>query len=44
MKRVLKIPMENLDEKPVDWADDSLDEDALDLDEWAFLRGYYGED
>lgn len=42
-RHITKLPIEDLDERPLDWVDESLDEDALDLDEWAFLHGYYGE-
>ena len=42
-KQVIKAPIEDLDERPSQWVDDSLDEDALELNEWAFLQGYYEE-
>ena len=28
---------------PEMWADEELESDAIDLEEWAFVRGYYGE-
>ena len=42
-KQAVKAPVEDLDEMPYEWADESLDDDALELSEWAFLQGYYGE-
>jgi len=36
------IQKEN-DQRPEKWFDEELDNDGLDLQEWAFMQGYYGE-
>ena len=44
MKRKnVSAPMEDINESSYQWVDENLDEDALDLDEWAFMHGYYEE-
>ena len=40
MKSIIK----RIEERPVSWLDDSLDDDGVDLEEWAFWQGYYEEE
>ena len=35
-----RITDESMEEDNL-WIDDSLEDDALDLEEWAFMQGYY---
>ncbi len=41
-RRTIHAPFEDIETKEIyGWTDDSLDEDGMDLDEWAFIQGYY---
>ena len=31
-------------DNPANWFDEALDEDGVDLEEWAFWQGYYEEE
>ncbi len=44
MKRNFEIKEEIREEAPELWLDEALDEDGVDLEEWAFWQGYYKEE
>lgn len=43
-RREIKAPFGDIDTRIIhDWTDDSLEDDEVDLNEWAFMQGYYEE-
>ncbi len=42
-RRAVRAPFEDLDTRKIyDWTDDGLEDDEMELNEWAFMQGYYG--
>ena len=42
-KKVNVIEEDFWDVNPEAWADEELESDAIDLQEWGFVYGYYGD-
>lgn len=43
LRRYIPKKVEEEVDHPSEWLEEDLDNDGLDLDEWAFSMGYYGE-
>lgn len=42
-KLIVKRKFIEESEQPDDWLDGSLEDDGVDLNEWAFWRGFYND-